>query len=319
MATLAVVPQPPTLSESDRAAVVSLVSGVLSEEKSARRAEVREAWRQRAFKNGIQHMWYDPQSYAWMLPSASGQELPSFMDVYNIYTPHWRSFVSILSQNPPGVNFTPNDLTQSRDVTAANYAEKMRHRVDRLVHMKDRQAETSSYFCTDGRTIHRTYTNDKNKLNVTVHGVLESKVPIYVRRMDRWSYCVLSEEIDIWEAKEEYQEFAEEIESSDTTSAEASYERLARLGVIASKRGSFGDALKNVVTQHVAWLRPSRYRKAPTATEQVLRQMYPQGFRATVINDVLLEIVPEVMEDALSVQWPLLVRDSHGLLCFRIW
>ena len=164
MATPALVPQVDPVQaflsspehEADRAAVVDLVSQVLGEEKSGRRAEVREAWRERSFKDGIQHIWWDSNSFTWMLPQASGQDLPSYMDVYNIYTPHWRSFLSILSQNPPGVNFTPDDLSQSRDVTAATYAEKMRHRVDRLVHMKDRQAETARYFCTDGRTIHRT-------------------------------------------------------------------------------------------------------------------------------------------------------------------
>lgn len=306
------LPDPLTqeLSDDGRTALVNLVHGVLKEELTARRAEVRKSWQQRNFRNGYQYIWWDDRTHTYCEPQASGQELPAFTDVYNIYTPHWRSFVSILAQNPPGINFVPDDLQKSVDVTSAAYAEKMRHRVDRLVHMKDRQGEVASYFCTDGRTITRTYVDDEGELQVTVHGVLESKVPLFARskgknNLKRWGYCVLSEEVDIYEAKGNYPDFAEDIKA-DLDTGENAYERYARLGILANKKGAASQAetVKNLTTEHTAWLRPSRYRKAPEAQQKELASLYPEGVRVTVISNKAVKCVPEKMEQAIRCNFP---------------
>jgi hypothetical protein len=297
--------QAPQLSDEGRTALENLVNGVLKEDLTSRRSEVRKAWQQRNFRNGHQYLWYNEKDGTYCPPEASGQELPRFMDVYNIYTPHWRSFVSILSQNPPGINFVPDDLQRSVDVTSASYAEKMRHRVDRLVHMKDRQAEVAATFCTDGRTITRTWVDKKGQLRITVHGVLESKVPIYARKMERWGYCVLSEEVDLWEAKDQYPDFADDIKG-EQDNGEQAYERYARLGILANRKGANGssDALKNLTTEHHAWVRPSRYRKAPEAVRAELTSLYPDGVHVTMISGKAVECIPQSMEQALKVEWP---------------
>jgi hypothetical protein len=294
-----------------KTAVVDLVKGALKEELSSRRSEVKDAWKQRSFKNGIQHLWYDSRSYTYALPEASGEELPAYMDVYNIYTPHRRSFVSILSQNPPGVNFVPDDLTVSRDITAAAYAEKMRHRVDRLVNMKDLQAEASGYLCTDGRVVSRSWIDKDGKLQTAMFGVLESKVPIFARTMLRWPYAILSVEQDLYEAKDEFPDDADDIESGDNSNAEASYERLARLGILANRRGSsgYGETLKNLVTRHEAWVRPSRYRKATDAVQAQLKELFPKGLHATVIGEVCCDCEGGTIEDQLRCEWAI---DGEG-------
>lgn len=294
--------QESALSDLARNAIEELVAGILREDQVTRRAEVRRAWQQRLFKDGIQFLWYNSTTYCFSAPSASGEELPPYMDVYNIYTPHWRSFVSILSQNPPGINFVPDDLQDGKDVTAATYAEKMRSRVDRIVCMKDRQMEVAGLFCTDGRTIARTYIDEDGKLAVRIYGVLESKTPIFVRKMKNWGYCVLSEEVDLYEAKDDYPDFADDIDSS--AAGQADYERYARLNVLADRKGAYGDGIKTVATKHLAWVRPSRYRKAPKEVQEELKSKYPDGFRATIISETCVECVAETMEQALTVQWP---------------
>lgn len=297
--------QAPHLSDEGRTGLESLVNGVLKEEKSARVSEVRRAWQQKNFANGHQYLWWDTTSNCYMQPEASGQELPRFTDVYDIYTPHKRSLTSLLSQNPPGINFIPDDLQRSVDVTAANYAEKMRHRVDRLVNMKDRQAEIAATFCTDGRAVTRTWVDKAGKLRVGVYGVLETKVPIFARKVEKWGYAVISEEEDIYEAKDEFEDFADDI-TGESDTGESSYERFARLGILANKRGAAGqaDALKNLVTRHTAWIRPARYRKAPEAVQQELKTLYPDGVRVTMISGKAVECVPEKIEDALRCEWP---------------
>ena len=295
--------QEPQLSDTARTALEELATGVLGEEKSDRRSEVRKAWQQRSFRNGIQHIWYDKGSYSYMLPEASGKKLPRYMDDYNIYTPHWRSFVSLLGSPSLGVNFIPKNLQRSVDVTAAAYSEKMRHYVDHLVNMSDRQAEAASYFCTDGRTM--TWTRiDNDKLRCTVHGVLESKVPIFQRRMENWGYAALSEEGDKYEAKDQHPDFAEEMDSGNSSSADSTYERTARLGILSNRKGGSSESLKNLITRHVVWIRPSRFRKVNEQDRPELKAMFPNGVRVTLMGTTCVEAIPEAMEDALRVEWP---------------
>jgi hypothetical protein len=293
------------LSDEGRIALADLVKSCLKEEQTWRRQEVRKASQARNFRNGNQYLWWDDKSHVYMQPQASGQALPRFMDVYNIYTPHWRSFVSILSQNPPGINFVPDDLQRSTDVTAASYAEKMRHRVDRLVKMKDRQAEAAANFCTDGRTITWTRVDEQGKLRVSIHGVLESKVPLFAAEMEEWGYAILSKEIDIWAAKDEYPDYAEKISGGENDTAEASYERIARLGLLANSKGTgYAETFKGLTTRHMAWIRPSRFQKAEKDRQEELRALYPEGVLVTLISGVAVDCKPESMEKALTVEWP---------------
>lgn len=300
-----------SLSEEARTAIEQLVSGILKEDQTARRAEVRRAWDQRAMDNGIAHTWYDNSSYCLMLPQASGEELPPYMDNYNVYTPHRRNFTAILSENPPGLNFPPDDLQKGIDVTASDYAEKMRHRVDRLVHMKDAQMDAAKLFCTDGRTIAWTKVYGGN-LCVEVNGVLEWKAPAYVDDMAEWDYAVRSVEQSKWKLKDEFPDFADDIDSTDDSSSEADYERYARLMILGNRRGfSAGDAFKSVATRHDAWIRPWRYRKIAEGKKgeadgirEEVEIAFPDGLRATVISGKLVDCVPETMESCLSVAWP---------------
>ncbi len=295
------------MSETVRVGLLELAKKVLDGEKSPRRAEVREAWKQRAFDADQQYLWWDARNYTMCSAEASGAELPMFMKVYNIFKPHKRSFVSILSANPPGVNFVPDDLQQSNDVTAAAYAEKMRHRVDRLVSTKDIQQQIAALFCTDGRTI--TWTRTVNDvLRVSVHGVLESRmVPFCANSLAELSAAALSREGDIHEMKAQWEDFADDIENEiGSGGADTNYERLARLNIIANNRGSgYADSLKGVATEHTVWLRPSRYPKKENHKEVAeFLEKFEDGVRLTVCGGALVECIGEKIEDALVVEWP---------------
>lgn len=298
------MPEPVDLlaDESDRAGLKELVVGALKEDQPSRRSEVRNAWKQRAFRNGIQQLYYDNKTYSLHPLSESGMDLPRFMDVYNIYTPHWRSFVSLLTATP-GINAVPKNLQRSTDVTAAAYAEKMRLRTDRLLNMKDLQAEAAGLFCTDGRVVVWTRM-EKAELVCDVNGVLETKVPMFARTRREWGYCVLSKEIDLYQAKEDWSEYADEIVPEAGT-AESQYEKLARLNVISNRRGGgTADSLKGLATRHVCWLRPARYRKANDQLKPKLQQACPDGIRITMCGGAVVEAIPQSMDDCLRVEWP---------------
>jgi hypothetical protein len=294
------------LPEAVRSELEDLIRDCLKEDRGARREEVRLAWQQRAFKANRQHLYYDNASATFLPPSAaSAQELPRYMDVYNIFTPHLRSMVSLLSQNPPGINFVPNDMKLGRDITAANFAERKRAQVDRLVHMKDCQMRVADLFGTDGRTIAWTRMED-GELRITLHGVLESKVPVYAPSMKHWGYAILSEERDAWEQKDEFPDFAKQISPGDVGVSEQQYERLARMNVMSSKGAYYGsgEGWRSMVTRHEAWIRPFRYRKLHADTEAVVREMFPDGVHATLVSGILVKAVPEAMDSVLRVAWP---------------
>lgn len=293
---------PTELSPDGRKALEDLFLSIMREEQTDRRQEVRKAAQNRFFSLGIQHLKYDSTQFMYIAPEASGEQLPRYMDVYNIYTPHQRSITSVLSQSTPGINFQPDDLQQSRDITGASYAEKYRARVDRQVAMDDRQAEIADNFCTDGRTVTWTRIDKEGKLRISVHGVLESKVPIYQRDIKNWGYSVISFERDMWEAKDEYPDYAEDITATDGT-AEGQYEKFMRLGILSNRRNGQVDGMKNLTTEHHAWVRPGRFRKTSEKVRTELAALYPEGVHMTVISGKCVDAEPMDMEAQLRVDW----------------
>ena len=288
------------LSDDAKTALVSLVRGALSEDKFSRRLEVVDARLQRFYDRGDQYIYFDSVSLQFRPASDSGKELPRYTDVYNIYSPHRRSLVSVLSQSAPGTNFEPDDLSKSVDITAANRAEKMRHRVDRAVDMKAKQTDAARLLCTDGRVIAWTR-EEGGKLLTDVVGVLESSVPIYTQGIEEWDYCVLSKEVSVSMSRAKYSDIATKIQPSAGTGEDA-YERLARIGVLGGTKSVLnGDASKNLVTRNVAWFRPARFEKAPESVREELKEQFADGVRVIVFGSALAEAIPENMDDALTV------------------
>ena len=115
--------------------------------------------------------------------------------------------MAVLSQNPPGVNFEPDDPTQSTDITAAQAAEKYKWVIDRANDRKSLQQKIARLFWTDGRVCLYTRTitdSDGNKQQmIDAYGVLEHKCPIIATNEEQMVYQVLSDEIDICKAKDD--------------------------------------------------------------------------------------------------------------------
>lgn len=307
---LALVPQPDPMMPPDpftvmtdqaKSAVESMVRAFIKEDAAARRSEVRKAWQQRLFFEGQQHLTYDSKTFSWEEPNGDDANLPRYMDVYNIYAAHHRSFLTVLGMNWPGGNAVAGTVNSSVDISAAQLAEKMRLVVDQEIDQKAIQTEDANLFCTDGRTIHWIRL-DKGELRITVHGVLESKVPILNRQMKQWGYLILSEERDQYLAKEDYPDFEKDI-SSEADGGEAQYERFARLNVLSGRRG-MDSALRYICTEHNAWIRPARYRKAPENVRGELRELFPDGLHATIVSGKLVKCIAEVMESCCVAAWP---------------
>jgi hypothetical protein len=292
------------LSDEAQTALAAELKACMAEDKFARRSEVRAAALQRFYERGDQYIYWDSTKLTFLPAEESGEELPEYTEVFNIYRPHSRSLQSVLSQNPPGVNSIPDDLQQPADVTRANRAEKMRHRVDRDANMKAVQGKVARLFMTDARVVVRSDVVD-GKAVVTAHGVLESKVPITASDICEMGYVVLSRERDLNMAKDEFKPIADKLTAGEAQTVDGSYERIARIGVLqGTKFFAGGDAEKTIVTEHTAWMRAARYRNLPDAVRDEVKAAAPNGLRLVVISGVVAEVFDQGMDDALTIGFP---------------
>jgi hypothetical protein len=253
-------------------AAVALANYYAGLDKYARRSEVIEARRQRFYRRGDQYIYFNFQSSIMnFVPysggddnGAPGSDSPRNMDVYNIYWPYLRALISVGCQNPPGVDFEPDDPTKSTDIAAARAAEIFRHHIDRANQRKKIQADIMGKFGTDGRTVLFTRSvRDKQKYGadedgepksvevMSVFGVLEHKcTPMTEDDPTNWLAQFIEKEIDINQAKEMFPQYAEKITTGSGMQGESTYERMARIGVLQGTRSlqNSGDAFSHLVT-----------------------------------------------------------------------
>jgi hypothetical protein len=305
-------------------------------EKYERRSEVIDARRQRFYWRDVQYIYCNPQTFmfapiaggASVQTNAGSGDTPNYTDVYNIYTPYGETIVSTLTQNPPGLNFEPDDPSKPEDISASTTAEKFRHEIDRVNERKKLQAEIARLFWTDSRVVlHTRHVKDGQKYGydpetgeeigvelITAHGVLESKVPITAKNQSEMLYCILSDDMDFRQARWEYKAIVEEtggdikaIKEGASSADESAYERFARLGVLQGTRllMQAGDAFSHLTTRRRTWLRPATFDKLPDEFQEMFRESYPDGCFATFVGDVYCGSENCSMDDQLTMSHPL--------------
>lgn len=290
-------------------------------EKHIRRSEVIDARRQRFYEQDHQYIYFNATSWLFApVGGGSGQSsqanMPRYRDVYNIYTPYERGILAIMTENPPGVDFEPDDPSNPDDVKAAQGGEKYRKKIDIQNPRKKLQMDIARTFCTDGRVIlyTRTETDESGETKevITCHGVLESKIPLISKAVKEWPYAILSDEMDVNLAKAEYKDIADKIKKGSSDSGESSYERMARLGVMQSTRMQMqSDAYAHLVTRHIVWYRPCAYEHLSGEKEStqnpgkdLLEANYPEGCKVIYVGDEVAEVIAESMDDHLAVKHP---------------
>jgi hypothetical protein len=150
------------LPERLQAELRGLVQHFSQQEQLERRVEVRKARQGRYFWRGIQHIYWDADNNQFRVmangsttavgnTSSDAASLPDPRRVTNIYQPYGRTIISVLTQNNPTVRFEPEDPTNTRDITAAREADKMRRIIERNNDMTRLQADLGRFLWTDGR------------------------------------------------------------------------------------------------------------------------------------------------------------------------
>ncbi len=319
------------------------------QEKFLRRREVMRDRRNRFYERGVQHIYWNAQGNSpgftgitagGTTTNAAGQmvQAPNYCDDYNIYRRYLQINMAILTQTPAGIDFKPDDAGQSDDIEAAETAELYRHDFDRNNDVAALRQNTVRMFGVSGRTIRwtRTEANAQRYGTVpgppdetgqptkvpkrveisTVHGTLESKVPILAKCQDDALYCFLADDPDVKQMKAEYPDFADKIKAGVAGLGENAYERLARLGVLQGSNSSMlsADSYTHLVTRTNCWMRPNSFTgdryDEPFEGEQgvkvgeKLKELFPEGCRAVFVGDVYVESCPEAIEDCLCIEFP---------------
>lgn len=298
-------------------------------EKFTRRQEVMETRQQRYYARNDQYIYWNDKMGVYILAQGTGggaaggdtsPDMPKYMNVYNIYTPYLESILSPLLQNPPGVNFEPDDIMAPPDVRKAKIAQKYKQKVDRDNNRKQIQQEVGRLFVTDGRVVVYTRTiKDEQALGVdaqgkpaskqliTVHGVLESKVvPIAAKTRSELVALFLFDDPEINLAKEKYPDQASKIKDSSAAIAEQSYEKIARLGVLQGARAmkQASDGLKHLSTEQHGWLRPAAFNHLADDLKAKLQAKFKKGLHAVFVGDVYCRSCDETMDDHVAIGWP---------------
>src|SRR5271170_4059793 len=131
-----------------------------------RRIEVLTDRMHRFYDDGIQHVYpnYGTGTYQIGTPGGTvnvGNDqitCPDYIGSYNIFYPIGRSLDAVLTQNPPGIDFRPDDPSRSEDLEAAETAEGYRHYFDQANDVKQIQQQISRMFRLSGRTVLETET-----------------------------------------------------------------------------------------------------------------------------------------------------------------
>lgn len=301
--------------EDKQTVVKNLAKHFIGLDKWVRRQEVIDTRRQRFYWRSDQYIYWKSDAIGFV-PATGGAtvaigdgqaEVGRYTDVYNIYTPYGESLIATLIQNPPGVNWQPSDPSDPKDIVAAKAAEKFQQKIEKDNDRKGIQNDVCRFFFTDGRAVLYTRRNKKGFEEITAHGVLETKVcPITSTSQKDLIFVAISDEIDVYQAKDEYPDHAEKIIEGSASLGESSYERIARLGVLQGTRliMQAGDAFAHMVTRHTVFLRPNTYNKAPKEDRDWLKETFPNGIKSIFCGDTYCWSNTVSMDDQVSIGFP---------------
>ncbi len=322
------------------------------QDKFMRRVEVLRDRRNRFYEKGIQHIVEtNGGSFAQFTPGAfiptangAGVQCGMFVDDYDIYGPYTRIQQSVLTQNPPGIAFEPDDPTKAECEAAANAAEKYWIQFGRVNDIKARQTTITRMFQLSGRAVAWTRTEQdaqKFGLNpdgspkrmevVSIYGTLEHKCPILAKDLSGCLFNILYDDPNVLEMKALYggiedwegKTLRSKISANTKGLGEDEYERMARMGVLQGTRAltQIGESIAHIATRANCWLRPAAFSDeawddvVEVAPEQgsvrdMLSKLYPEGIHAVFVGDTYCGSWNESTDDALEIQLP---YDGDGM------
>lgn len=282
--------EPPTYGERNRflpdqlkTALKNAAIAIGQREIYDRRREVMRDRRNRFYRRGWQHIYENRQTGMFSLGvageavstgSGGSVECPQYIGDYNIFRPTELVIESVLTQNPPGIDFRPK-TQDTEDLEAAATGELYREYFDQCNDSKGIQLKIVQMLAESGRTVVSVATeanaqlwgkNDdgdaKQNEVAKVWGTLETRVfPMTAKEQCDLDAVCLFDDPTVNSAKLQYPHIAKKIVGVSAGICENAYERIARLGVLQGTRryAQVGDAMTHLTTRVNAYLRPSNF------------------------------------------------------------
>ena len=247
-----------------------------------RRRHVMRVRRNKYYRHGFQHI-YENRQTGMFTTGVAGEavavgsgfvECPQYIGDYNIVRPTELVIESVLTQNPPGIDFRPN-TQDTEDLEAANTAEIYREFFDRSNDSKGIQLKIVQAMCESGFTVVSVNTeanaqlwgeneDGEAKQNETaqVWDALSCRVwPLTAKSQNDLDAVVLYNDPTVNSAKMQYPHIASKIKGESAGICENAYERIARLGVLQGTRryAQVGDALTHLAVRANCYLRPCNF------------------------------------------------------------
>lgn len=293
---------PPTFGKNNRElpsmlkdTLAALVKDFQNEDLYDKRIEDLTDRGLRFYDDGVQHFYPNYGTGAYQIGSSGayvdtgsgdgGFTCGEYMGAYNIFRARRRTIDSVLTQNPPGIDFQPDRPDRSEDIQAAETAEGYRHLFDEKNDVTDIQQAVTRYFELSGRVVAWTRTvanqqkwgvNDQGEPRrmetAEIFGTLESTVPIICRDQDYAIYCFLYRDVHILKLRSENDWLKDstgswEFSGGESGLGESEWKRYARLGVKQARKGDFVKNIAHITTEMHCFLRPESF--SSTKCEEV--------------------------------------------------
>jgi hypothetical protein len=258
---------------------IAIETQVGARELYDRRRQVMRVARNKYYRRGFQHIYENRQTGMYVAAVAGEAvaagggmiECPQYVGDYNIVRPTELVIESVLTQNPPGIDFRP-DTQVTEDLEAAKTAEVYREFFDRANDVKGLQLKLVQSFCESGLTLITVNTEANEQLwglnddgepkqneTARVWGALEARVlPLTANCLDEVDAVILYDDRTVNSLKQEYPHISKKVKSMTSGLGEDAYARIARLGILQGTRryAQVGDALTHLGVRANAYLRP---------------------------------------------------------------
>lgn len=139
-------------------ALRDMIEKIRTEAIVARRHEIRQIRQARFFWQGIQYAYWDSDKGDWQYPGTNtglvngeSKETPRFQYCTNLYQGYGLSFISVISQDIPTVNFYPQSVQHSEDISTAKAASDVCELVEQNNHIAELLTSCGYYLWTDGK------------------------------------------------------------------------------------------------------------------------------------------------------------------------
>lgn len=294
-------------------------------DEAARRFSVLQVWEERHMDRGYQYL-ESASGGGWQVVGAQttgknqnglAQNNDANLYATNIAAAQGDISTSALCRGQIKVNFTANKSKDPMDAMCAAESNKYKHLWYQANNSMRLQREIAGLAWTDPRALLWTRTmaskrfglNDDESVRcrevTSVHGVLETKLPMMVDELKDAGYAHIYEEVDYAVARAAYPWMGDKIKPSWGTAGELEFERIARINTRIGIVGKYITGTSGIreATLGYQWYRPGMYfdDKITATRRNWLLGNFPDGLFVVMAGKNFVCCWNESMDDHLSL------------------